>query len=470
MLSESDLNADQRTGGNFLAARDAAILWGDVGTGKTIAALTALLKLLDSFDAHSILVVGPRLVSERVWSAEVAQWAHTRNLKVVRIVGTAKQRLKAIETPADIHTISRDNVQWLEECFIRVSGVNAKGDPVREQYRKWRWDTVVLDESQSFMSQKSKRFKSMRRLRRLFKRVYLLSGSLMPNGYKCLWSQMYLVDRGERLGLTEDAYHKRWWSKDVRDGVVTWELKGEWAAEEIDRRISDVCFVMRDKKQVKPLNLVWVKLDKKEQQLYSRMAREKILELGGQQINAVNAGVLWGKLLQLANGAVYDAEKNWHVLHTKKLEALIELLECLPRKVLIGYGFVHDIERIQVALKAAKIDGVGIIRTNASLDAWQAGKIWKGIIHPASAGHGLNELKDAEAVVWFGLTPNFEYFQQLNGRVIGGHRLQGRDIGIHIIGAENTVDEDAVGLIDFKGEQQLRGQIRVAQRWVQEVV
>jgi SNF2 family DNA or RNA helicase len=415
------------------------------------------------FDVGKVLVTAPRLVAERVWAAEVEQWAHLRGLRVQRIAGTAKQRLAAMEQVADIYTISRDNVVWLEEQFIRVTGVDKKGSPIRAQYRVWPWDTVVLDESQSYMAESSKRFKSMRRLRRLFKRIYLLTGSFMPNGYRCVWSQMYLIDFGKRLGTSEDAYHKRWFVKEVNDGVVTYDLR-PGAAEEIDRIISDVCCVMRDAKQVKALNTIVVTLDKKEQQLYSRMVRERIIEMGDKPINAVNAGVLWGKLLQLANGAIYDNDRNWHLLHTKKLEALVELMESLPRRVLIGYGFVHDKERILSALAVAKVQGVGVIRTNQSLDDWKSGKILKGVIHPASAGHGLNDLKDADAIVWFGMTPNREHFDQLNGRVIGGHRLQGRDVPIHVITTENTVDEDAVAMINFKGVEQSTAMIRVAQR------
>lgn len=466
MLTEGDFSDDQRRAVPWLEARKAAVLWGDVGTGKSAAALTALRHFFDSFDIHRVLVTGPRLVAERVWSAEVEEWAHLQGLRVVRIVGTAKQRLAAIDKDADIYTISRDNVAWLEECFIRITGTDSHGTPLRAQYRKWLWDTVVLDESQSYMSQSSKRFKSMLRLRRLFDRIYLLTGSLMPNGYKCLWSQMYLVDGGKRLGNTERAYQQRWFQKDVTDGVVTYDIK-PGAAEEIDRLIADVCFVMRDKKQVKPINFIKVTLDKKEQRLYSKMVREKCIEFAGQPINAVNAGVLWGKLLQLANGAVYDAEKNWHVLHNKKIEALVELMESLPERVLIGYSFKHDLARIQAALK--DVPGLGVIRTNQSLDDWKAGRILKGIIHPKSAGHGLNDLKDAQAIVWFGTGPNFEDWQQLNGRVVGGHRLQGRDIGIHVIMADNTVDTDVIGMLNSKDGTQVSSQVRIAQRWVSEL-
>lgn len=468
-LSIENLTDDQRRAISWTKNHETGILWADVGTGKTVSLLTVLLWLINGFDARRVLVVGPRLVVERVWSEQVAEWTHLRGLKVVRVVGTAKQRLAALATEADIYTISRDNVQWLEGLYIRITGTDSKGKPVRAQYKKWDFDTVVLDESQSFKDQSSKRYKSMRRLRRLFSRIYLLSGSLMPNGYKDLWAQMYLVDGGARLGTSEKAFQKRWFRKEVNDGVVTYDLL-LGAAEEIDRLVSDVCMVMRDAKQAKPINFVKVTLSKPELQDYRTMVRKNVLELNGKQINAINAGVLWGKLLQIANGAVYDADREWHVLHDRKLDALVELLESLPKKVLIGYSFVHDIERIQAALAKAKVPGVGVIRTPKSLDDWKAGKFCKGIIHPGSAGHGLNDLKDAEAIVWFGMTANREHFDQLNGRVIGGHRLQGRDIGIHVIVADNTVDEDAIEMIEFKGDQQSTAQIRVAQRYLKGVI
>lgn len=470
MLTPENFSDDQRRVIPWLRAREAAILWADCGVGKTVSILTVLQGLIDGFETHRILVVGPRLVVERVWSAEVEQWSHLKGLRVVRVVGTPAQRLKALATPADIHCISRDNVEWLEEQYIRVTGVDSKGKPVRAQYRKFEFDTVVLDESQSFKSQASKRFKSMRRLRRLFNRVYLLSGSLMPNGYKDLWSQMYLVDGGLRLGKTEEAFHRRWFHKEVNDGVVTFDLL-PGADKEIDKAISDVCLVMRDMQPAVPKNFIRVTLDKAEQKLYSKMARSNVIELSGKQINAINAGVLWGKLLQLANGAVYDAEKNYHVLHDRKLDALGELLESLPRPVIVGYGFVHDVERVQRFIsKAFPGERVGILRTGKSLDVWRSGGLDIGIMHPASAGHGLNDLyvSGAENLVWFGFTSNREFYDQLNGRLAGGHRRTGRKICIHHIVADNTIDEDALAMLDFKGDQQSTAQIRVAQRFLKE--
>lgn len=475
MLTPEQLNDDQRRAISWLAPREEAILWADCGTGKTVSILTVLRGLVDGFDANRILVVGPRLVVERVWAAEVEAWSHLRGLKVVRVIGTPAQRLRALETPADIHCISRDNVEWLESLYIRIV-LDTNGQPVlknkqvqRAQYKAFPFDTVVLDESQSFKAQSSKRFKSMRRLRRLFKRIYLLSGSLMPNGYKDLWSQMYLVDGGKRLGAKEDAFHRRWFRKEVNDGVVTFDLL-PGSAEEIDRLIADVCLVMRDMQPAVPKNFIRVKLDKAEQKQYSKMARSNVIELGGKQINAINAGVLWGKLLQLANGAVYDAEKSYHILHDRKLDALGELIESLPRPLIIGYGFVHDVDRIRGFLeKQLPCERVGVLRTGKSLDAWRTGSLDIGIMHPASAGHGLNDLyvSGAENLVWFGLTPNLEFYQQLNGRLTGGHRRAGRNVCIHHVICENTIDEDAMSLLDCKDGTQLAAQINVARRWVQ---
>lgn len=472
MKTEFDLTNEQTEGREFLKRNLSAVVWGDVGTGKTAVACSAILDLLASFDVHRTLVVGTRLIADRVWSTEVTEWEHLTGLRVRRIVGTPKQRLEALnDEQADIWVVSRDNLCWLEEQFIRIEGTDAQGKPIRKQFRKFKWDTVILDESQSFKSQTSNRFKSIRRLRRLFSRCYLLTGSLMPNGYRDLWSQYYLVDGGERLGTSENQFLEKFYSKSVNDGVPTYELR-KGSAEKIDALIADATYVMRDTRPKVPRNIIKLNLSEKEQKLYSKMARESVLEIGGETITAVNSGVLWGKLLQMSNGAVYDEKREYHVVHNAKIEALSELLEALPRPVLIGYGFVHDVERIKESLSAAGVERVGVIRTNASLDAWRNGETKVGIMHPASAGHGLNDLYVAGCrhVVWFGYSPNREFYDQLNGRVIGGHRrAEGDDsYRIHHLHCANTLDDDALSLIDFKGEQALAAQISVAKRLKEE--
>jgi len=451
----SQLTGDQHEAIRFLREHPTGGLWADVGTGKTVSALTAVKWLIDRFDIRRVLVIGPRLVAERVWSAEVAEWDHLTSLRVSRIVGTAKQRLAAMEEPADIYTITRDNVVWLEEQFIKD----------RKQYRRWPWDLVIVDECQSFKHQSSKRFKSLRRLRRLFSRCWLLTGSLMPNGYGDLWAQLYLIDQGKRLGLTETAYHEAYFKCEVRDGIPSREILPD-SPKKIDALISDVFHVMRDAQPPAPTNFVKVQLSKAEMALYRKMVRTSVLEgVGDQPISAVNAGVLWGKLLQMANGAIYDADHKWHKIHDQKLEALWELLESLPKPVIIGYGFVHDVERIFAAAPRS-LGRIGVLRTGNSLDSWRRGELDIGVMHPASAGHGLNDLylSGAENLVWFGFTPNREFYDQLNGRIAGGHRRTGRNVCIHHLVAEGTIDEEAVALLDFKGEQQTAAQVRVAQK------
>jgi hypothetical protein len=454
LKNESRLTADQRRAIEYLETHPTAGLWGDVGTGKTVCALTAIKRLIDRFDVRRVLVIGPRLVAERVWHAEAAEWEHLHGLRVSRIIGGPAQRLRAMECDADVYTITRDNVCWLESLFIQE----------RKQIKRWPFDMVVADECQSFKHQSSKRFKSLRRLRRLFSRCWLLTGSLMPNGYGDLWSQLYLIDGGKRLGLTETAYHQKYFKCEVRDGIPSREILPD-SPPQIDAAISDVFHVMRDVQPPVPNNFIRVQLSKEERAVYTRMVRKSVVDLGDQQISAVNAGVLWGKLLQMANGAVYDAEHKWHEIHTQKLEALWELLESLPKPVIVGYGFVHDVDRIFRSFPR-RLGRLGVLRTGASLDAWRRGELDYGIMHPASAGHGLNDLylSGAENLVWFGFTANREFYDQLNGRLAGGHRRTGRSVCIHHIVAEGTIDEEAVALLDFKGSQQVAAQVRVAQK------
>jgi hypothetical protein len=459
----SQLTNDQHSAIGFLCPRDNAGLWADVGTGKTVAALTAAKRLIDEFAVRRVLVVGPRLVAERVWGAEVDEWSHLHGLRVSKIIGTAAQRLAAMAVDADIYTITRDNVVWLEGQFIRWEGL------IKAQYRKWPWDLVILDESQSFKSQSSQRFKAMRRLRRLFPRCWLLTGSLMPNGYRDLWSQLFLLDGGERLGKSENHYLATFFTKEVNDGIPSFTLKEDSPAK-IDALIADIFFVMRDAQPPAPSNFIKVTLSKAERANYSKMVRTSVLSFGDREISAVNAGVLWGKLLQMANGAVYDTDHKWHEIHSRKLDALWELLESLPKPVIIGYGFIHDVERIFASFPKS-LGRCAVLRTGKSLDRWRRGEIDIGVMHPASAGHGLNDLylSGAENLVWFGLTPNREFHDQLNGRLTGGHRRTGRKVCIHYIVSEGTVDDDAQDMLTFKGDQQTAAQIRVAQRMQKEL-
>ena len=463
----SQLTNDQLSALAWLEHRDTGTLWFDVGCGKTVVLLTHLKRLLDRFDVRRVLVVGPRLVAERVWAAEATEWVHLHGLRVSRIVGPPAKRDAALAAEADIYTVSRDNVEWLESKFIRTewpSGTPGKGKKKRVQFRAWPFDCLVLDESQSFKNPSAGRTKSIRRLRTLCSRVYLATGSFIPNGHIDAWHQAYLMDGGKRLGATKTEFLDAYYTKEVNDGIPTFTIK-KGAGEEIDKRISDIVYVIRDAQPPAPNNFIKVQLSKDERATYSRMVRASVLSIGDAEVTAVNAGALWGKLLQMANGAVYDETHQWHEIHKRKLEALWELLESLPKPVLIGYGFVHDVERIFKHFPKA-LGKLGVLRTGESLDAWRRREIDIGVMHPASASHGLNDLylSGAENIVWFGLTPNREFFDQLNGRLAGGHRRTGRNVCIHHLIAEGTVDEDAMALLDFKGDQQVAAQIRVVQR------
>lgn len=250
----------------------------------------------------------------------------------------------------------------------------------------------------------------------------------------------------------------------MNDGIPSYEILPH-AAKEIDDRLATIFHVVRDAQPPAPRNIIRVPLAKSELAAYKRMARTSVFETDGRAITAVNAGVLYGKLLQLANGAIYDEQHNWHLVHNRKIEAVLELLEGLPRPVIIGYGFVHDVERLLRAVEGRE-KRVGILRTGKSLDQWRAGEIQVGIMHPASAGHGLNDLyvSGATNLAWFGPCPNREFYDQLNGRLVGGHRRAGRKVTIHHLIAEGTIDEDALELVDLKGEDQTSAQINIIKR------
>ena len=417
----------------------------DMGLGKTISTLTAFVELLNEFEVRRMLVVAPLRVARKVWSDEVNEWSHTQGLKVAHIVGTAAERVKALRTPADIHCINREQMMWLEAQFIEG----------KKQLRRWPWDVVVLDESQSFKNFTSQRTLSMRRLRKLCSRLVLLTGTPIPNGLYDLFAQFYLLDRGVRLGMNEKAFQQRWFDCDMADGRVTWRPRAT-AMQEILRQVADITLSLRaeDYLTLPPVkyNHIRVQMSASAMAKYKELERKFLLELDGKLITAVNAGIVQGKLLQLANGAVYDSERAWHVLHNEKLEALSETLEFLPAPVLVGYTYRHDLERISKLLETQYgPQGArwSVLRSDKSFSEWAQGKYEIGVLHPASAGHGLNDVykSGAENLIHFGYTNNLEWDQQLNARLIGGHRRVGRNVVIHRIVCDDTEDENAGQLL-----------------------
>ena len=450
MLKREDLYNYQRHAVEFIKGRKNCALWIDMGLGKTVSTLTAFADLQDECKVGKMLVVAPKRVARKVWSDEVAEWEHLRHLKVVRVVGDAKQCFEALKEPADVHTIGRDRMQWLHSQFIQE----------KKQVVEWPWDTVALDESQSFASQSSRRFAALKdlRLKTKFSRMIQLSGTPMPNGYLKLWSQLWLLDRGARLGASEQSMKERWFTPPT--GLFAkWDLRPT-APKEIHERLKDIVLSLREEDylDLPPVTDNFIRCDLSDAAMatYKRFEREFVAEVGGKQLNAVNAGVLDGKLLQLANGAVYHARGEWVSFHDAKLEALEETLDGIPGKALIAYSFKHDKARIQKILEeAAAADPSNTWRhldSDADFARWANGEFRWGLLHPASAGHGLNDVykAGAEDLIFFGLTNNLEWYQQIRARLTGGHRRRDRNVRIHHIVADNTRDDDYVALIKKK--------------------
>lgn len=450
MLRRSDLFGYQNYGVGFLKSHRNAAKWDDCGLGKTVQVLTAFNDLQQSFDANHMLVIGPKRVARKVWSDEIQEWEHLQHLKVVRIVGDAKECFDALREPADIHTIGRDRLTWLHSQFIQN----------KKQTVRWPWDVVVPDEAQSFASHDSQRFKALADLREHAKwmRMWELSGTPLPNGYTKLFSQIYLLDHGKRLGDNYTAFRDRWFTPPV--GIFTkWNIKPT-AAREIQNLLRDIACAMREEDylDLPPFtdNFIRCELSTAAMATYKRMEREFIAEVAGKKLTAVNAGVLDGKLLQLANGACYTgADREWVPFHDAKLEALEETLESVTGKALIAYTFNHDRARVlKVLERAAKLEGKTwrVLSSDKDFSDWASGKIDWGVLHPASAGHGLNDVykSGCEDLIFFGMTNNWEFYKQCRSRLTGGHRRMGRNVRIHHIVADGTRDDDYVKLIRGK--------------------
>lgn len=416
MLDRSNLHSYQQTGVEYIKTHPYCGLFLDMGLGKTTTTLTAIAEL----GLTNVLVIAPKRVAQTTWKDELTKWKHLRHLTISVIDGTAEQRRKAIQKPADIYTISRDMVVWL---LLEKS---------------WKWRTVVIDELSSFKSPSSKRFKALKKVRPKLDRLIGLTGTPAPNGYIDLWSQLFLIDCGERLGKTLTSYRDNFFKAGRRNGDIVYE----WICKDtnvINKLIGDVCISM---KAVDYLTLPrvmyiddWCEMSKKEAKVYDKFREEMVLELGDEPITAQTAAVLSQKLQQYANGAIYDEDKQVHHLHDAKIDMLKELVEgANGQPVLVAYHFQHDLDRILSAFPEAVV-----LKTPKHIADWNAGKIPILVTHPASAGHGLNLQKGGNIVVWFSVTWSLELYQQFNARL---HR-QGQDkpVYIHHILTRGTVDE-----------------------------
>lgn len=423
----------QKVAKDWILEHEKCGIFLDMGLGKTVTTLTAVdLLANDYLEVDKTLVIAPKRVAETTWPTEKDKWDHLEGLNVSKIIGTPKQREEALEVDADIYVITRDNIVWLVDYLGK----------------DWDFDTLVIDELSSFKNPSSKRFKKLKTVTPYFKRVIGLTGTPAPNSYLDLWSQIYLLDRGERLGKNITAYRREFFDAFNRGMYTEYKLK-PGAKERIDNLISDICISMKAKdclKDFKDPIIVdrYTELNSSEMKKYREMANDAITEFENSEIVALSAATVTNKLLQMANGAVYDENKNVHKLHDRKLDALEELVEeAQGENILVFYSFVSDYERIMTKFPdAVKLEGP------SEIEDWNSGKIKMLLAHPASAGHGLNLQDGGSLIVWFGLNWSLELYQQANARL---HRQGQKDlVRIYRILAKDTVDEKVVQVLNGK--------------------
>ncbi|CAM4184892.1 DEAD/DEAH box helicase [Paenibacillus alkaliterrae] len=379
------------------------------------------------------MIIAPKRVAEDTWSRESSKWNHTKHLRISKILGDAKKREAALKADADIYVINRENVQWL---------VGFLGS-------KWPFDTVVIDELSSFKSSSAQRFRALKRVRPLMKRVIGLTGTPAPNGLLDLWAQVYLLDRGERLGATVTGYRDRYFSAGAKSGHVVYEWKQKKESEErIHEQIADICISMKAEdwlEMPKRIDrIVPLVMGDKARAQYEQLERDLLLPMAGSDIVASTAAVLSNKLLQMANGAAYDEDRGVREIHDIKLDALEDLIEgANGHPVLVFYAYKHDLSRIKERFKQART-----LDTADDIAEWNDGVIPMLLAHPASAGHGLNLQAGGNIIVWFGLNWSLELYQQANARL---HRQgQTQSVIIHHLVAEGTIDEDVMAALEGK--------------------
>ena len=427
----------QKYATKFIEENDISALLLDMGLGKSVITLTAIRNLIIKGKVGRVLVIAPLRVARSTWPDEIAKWDHLNDLTYSVAVGTEKERLEALRKNVEIVIINRENVDWL---------VNKSG------YR-FNFDMIVIDELSSFKSYSAKRFKALLKVRPYVERIVGLTGTPSSNGLMDLWAEYRLLDFGERLGRYITRYRLKYFTPDKRSATVIFSYKLLPGAEdEIYNAISDITISMKAKDYLKMpdliINEVTVDLDPTERRTYETLRKEMVVQISEQEeIDAVNAASLSGKLLQMANGAVYDEDKRVLRIHDKKLDALEDLIEAANGKpVLIAYWYKHDLERIKERFNVREILNDQDIRD------WNNGKIDVAVIHPASAGHGLNLQQGGSTMIWFGLTWSLELYEQANARLY--RQGQNETVVIHHIITKGTIDEDVMLALRRKEKMQ----------------
>lgn len=458
MLTESNLHNYQKACVEHIITHPFCGVFLDMGLGKTVSTLTAINYLMNDYcEINSVLVIAPKRVAESVWQEEAEKWVHLQHLRFSKIIGTQKQRIAAVmETKADVYIISRDNVAWL--CALYGGG-------------KLPFDMVVIDELSSFKSYKSVRFKALRGARPYLKRLVGLTGTPAPNGLIDLWPQIYLMDRGDRLEKTISRYREKYFRPGQTNGHVVYSYNLMSDSEQlIHKRIEDICISMKaDDYLEMPMrtdNYIKLRMPDDIKKQYDDFEKNKVLDLFKPEqeylenvdkwvdkpveINAVNAAALSNKLLQFANGAVYDENRKVFPIHDIKLEALKEIIEdANGQSVFVAWTFQFDRDRIMDYLKKYKPRE---LKTNKDIEDWNAGKIQVMLAHPASAGHGLNLQAGGNIIVWFGQTWSLELYQQFNARLY--RQGQQKGVVVHHLIMKGTHDEDVIQAIKAKDKKQ----------------
>ena len=423
----------QRYATDFIINNPISAVLLEMGLGKSVVSLSAINELmLDYFDVSRTLVIAPLRVANSTWPDEIKKWDHLKHLNYSVVIGSEKERLDALKKPAHIYLINRENVDWL----ITKSGI------------PWKFDMVVIDELSSFKSYQAKRFKSLLKVRPKLKRIVGLTGTPSSNGLMDLWAEFRLLDMGERLGRYITYYRQNFFIPDKRNQQMIFSYKPKDGAEKkIYSLISDITISMKSKDFLKMpecvMNEVIVTLSDKEQKLYDSLKQDMVLSLEENEIDAINAAALSNKLLQMSNGAVYNDDKEGLHIHDRKLDALEDLIEGANGKpVLVAYWFKHDLEKIKDRFDVREI------KSAKDISDWNEGKIPVALIHPASAGHGLNLQAGGSTLIWFGLTWSLELYQQTNARLY----RQGQDstVVIHHILTKGTIDEDVMKALKAK--------------------
>ena len=411
-------------------------LFLDMGLGKTVITLTAIKELIEDFAIWKVLVIAPKRVAEDTWSREHEKWDHLSGLRISKVLGTPAQRMKALKADADVYVIGRDNVKWLVELYGKT----------------WPFDMVVIDELSSFKNPSAQRFKALRKVIPASDRVVGLTGTPSPNGLMDLWAEIYLLDRGERLGTTISAYREKYFRARARNGFIVYKWEPySYSQKEIERKISDICMSMSAEDYLELPeridNEIKIRLSEKEMKQYNQMERDQLLRIDDETVVALNAAAVMNKLLQMANGSVYADGGDVVRIHEKKLDALEEIIDTTGEPVLVFYSFRHDLEAIKKRIPDARE-----LESSEDIARWNQGEIPVLLCHPASVGYGLNLQDGGHVIVWYGLTWSLELYQQANARLF--RQGQQKAVIIHHLIAEGTVDEQVMRALQHKDTRQ----------------